>query len=290
MIKPRRIGMMINHHEVEHILTAMADVIRNAAYKVASVRWPVGHHLRHEYFEEDGTLKMFDDLSVKSLLKDAMDHYLEFHAISRSGTNADFNYYLGDSFGLVANHINSDPALISFLTAQFAMACGTLASSLAPAINDLAQVGQGIEKIESFVMNADESYYLVYGENFDNPETYDPEDDRLDNVDTYQSPEELEALKKRRETKEKLAEQLEQYSKKLSDSELIYRPVLNTTCPDDKSVLVEHTNTLIATHVQTNVGIMVDTYITPEQAKQGYSWTADVTLPPGFMPYADLDS
>ncbi len=285
MNEPRRIGMMINHQEVEHILTGMADVIRNAAYKVAGARWPEGHHLRHEYFDETGTLKLYDEMSVKALLKDAIDHYLEFHAINRSGSNADFNYYLGDSFALVASHINADPALISFLTAQFAMACGTLAASLSPAINDLAQVGQGIEKIESFVMNNEESYYLVYGENFDNPETYDPEEDRLDNVDTYQSPEELEALKQRREAKETIAKMMETGAVTLE-----YRPAEATAYTGDQSVLKDHINHQIATQLQTNVGIMVDTYITPEQAKQGYSWTADVTLPPGFMPYADLDS
>lgn len=197
MQEPRAIGMMISHHEIEHLITSMTDTIRNAAYKVAGERYPEGHRQRSEFFDETGTLIVYDELSVKAILKDALEHYLQFNAGLQNPKGADFNYYLDDSFALIENYIKNSPDTLSYLSAMFAQACGLLASMLAPVIEDLSRSGQSVEKVESFTMNMKESYYLVYGENFDNPETYDPEEDRLDNVDTYQSPEKLEALEKK---------------------------------------------------------------------------------------------
>lgn len=196
-MQPRNIGMMVSHNEIQHLITQMADVIRNAAYKVANERWPEGSDRRSEYFDETGTLMAMDEISVRVQLVDALEHYVMFNT---SGTTAamDFNYYLEDSFQMVQPYINANPHILSYLSAKFAEACGILASTLSPVIQDLQSCGQSVEKIESFVQNTDETYYVVYGENFDNQETYDPVEDDLSTVDVYQSPEELAAIEKRR--------------------------------------------------------------------------------------------
>lgn len=225
MQEPRAIGMMISHHEIEHLITSMTDTIRNAAYKVAGERYPEGHRQRSEFFDETGTLIVYDELSVKAILKDALEHYLQFNAGLQNPKGADFNYYLDDSFALIENYIKNSPDTLSYLSAMFAQACGLLASMLAPVIEDLSRSGQSVEKVESFTMNMKESYYLVYGENFDNPETYDPEEDRLDNVDTYQSPEKLKALEK----KQSDLKDAEKFSDYLGDVGKLYRPEF-TTC------------------------------------------------------------
>lgn len=193
-MQPRAIGMMINHREIDHLLQQMADVIRNAAYKVCGEKFPVGHERRLEWFDEAGTLLAMDETSVKDLLKDAIDHYLMFHAVARSGNPSDFSYYLNDSFQMIVEHVNTNPHIGSFLSACFASACGILASTLAPAIEDLSSSGHGVDRVESFTLNTEESYYLVVGED---QETYDPKEDDLSTVDTYQSPEELSRIAER---------------------------------------------------------------------------------------------
>jgi hypothetical protein len=189
-MQQRAIGMTINHREIDHLLQQMADVIRNAAYKVCGEKYPVGHERRSEWFDETGTLLAMDDTSVKDLLKDAIDHYLMFHAVARSGNQSDFNYYLNDNFQMIVEHVEANPHIGSYLSASFASACGILASTLAPVIEDLSSSGHGVDRVESFTLNTEESYYLVVGED---QETYDPKDDDLSTVDTYQSPEELAA-------------------------------------------------------------------------------------------------
>lgn len=196
-MQPRNIGMTINHYEIEHILQQMTDVLRNAAYAVANERYPVGHAKRDEFFAEDGTLLVMDETSIKALLKDALDHYLQFNAVARGGAHSDFNYYLSDSFALVNDYVNNNQHIISFLSSQFAQACGILASTLAPVIEDLSATGHTVEQVESFTLNDKESYYLVKGENPDYVEGYDPKEDDLSTVDTYQSPEELRKIQQR---------------------------------------------------------------------------------------------
>ena len=193
-MQPRAIGMTINHHEIEHTLQQMADVLRNAAYTVANERFPVGHEKRHEYWDDHGTLLVMDETSIKALLKDAVEHYLQFHAVARGGSHADFNYYLNDSFEMIADYIKTNPHILSYLAAQFASACGVLAATLAPVIEDLSNTGHGVDRVESYTLNTQESYYLVVGENPDDVETYDPKEDDLSTVDVYQSPEELNAI------------------------------------------------------------------------------------------------
>jgi hypothetical protein len=191
MNQSRTIGMMINHHEIEHTLTQMADVIRNAAYKVATARYPVGHPQHLEFFDETGTLTAYDELSIKGLLKDALEHYLQFNAGMQNPKAIEFSYYLNDSFKLIQDHINENPQTLSYLSALFAMACGNLAGMLSPVIEDLSRAGQSIEKVESYTLNTNESYYLVFGESPENAESYDPKEDDLKGMIINDSPEVL---------------------------------------------------------------------------------------------------
>jgi hypothetical protein len=229
-MQPRAIGMTINHHEIEHTLQQMSDVIRNAAYTVANERYPIGHEKRQEFFDETGTLLVMDETSIKALLKDAIEHYLQFHAVARGGSQADFNYYLNDSFEMIADYVNRNGHIVSYLSAQFASACGVLAATLAPVIEDLSGTGHGVERVESFTLNTQESYYLVVGENPDDAETYDPKDDDLSTVDVYQSPEVLDAIAERN------------YSRALNDiiGETTW-PTLKSIYKDDKRLMVNLT-------------------------------------------------
>lgn len=201
-MQPRAVGMTVCHSEIEHTLQAMADVLRNAAYTVAKERYPVGHSKHAEFFDEVGTLQVMDEISIKALLKDAIEHYLQFHAVARNCNPNEFVYYLNDSFEMVSEHINKHPEILSYLSATFASMCGTLAATLSPVIEDLTKTGHGIDRVESYVLNKKESYYLVVGEDLDLVETYDPKDDDLSTVDTYQSPEVLAGIAERTQMRE----------------------------------------------------------------------------------------
>lgn len=201
-MQPRAIGMTISHHEIEHTLQQMADVLRNAAYKVANERYPDGHEKRKDFFDEVGTLMVMDETSIKALLKDAIEHYIQFHAVARSTSASDFNYYLNDSFSMVADHINCTPHILSYLSASFASMCGTLAATLSPVIEDLSMSGHTVDRVESFTLNTEESYYLVVGENIESAETYDEKEDDLSTVDVYQSPEALSRITERSRQRE----------------------------------------------------------------------------------------
>lgn len=193
MSQPQVIGMMLDHREIDHLLTNISDSLRNAAYKVATERYPKGSAKHHDFFDEDGTLIGYDEDSNKALLKDALDHYVQFSNEHGQHLQSDFNYYLGDSFQLVEEHINKDPQLMSYLTAQFASACGTLAGALQPVVQDLGNHGQTIDKIESFTIDREKSYYVVFGENVDQPAGYDPKEDDLSSVVIDDTPEDLAA-------------------------------------------------------------------------------------------------
>ncbi|ABY62912.1 hypothetical protein ST201phi2-1p079 [Pseudomonas phage 201phi2-1] len=193
MSNTRNIGMLIHHGELDHILTSMSDSLRNAAYKVATEIAPKGSQKYDEYFDEDGTLRGYDVDTNKALLRDCLDHYVQFANCTTDRT--DFNYYLETNFQLVQNYVNQRPEVISYLTSLFATACGILSSVLQPVIENIYSTGQMVDKIESFVTGPENTYYLVYGEDIDNVETYDAKEDDLSDVDVSQSPEELARLK-----------------------------------------------------------------------------------------------
>jgi hypothetical protein len=283
MNQPRTIGMMINHHEIEHTLTSMADVIRNAAYKVATARYPIGHSQRDEFFDETGTLLAYDEMSIKSLLKDALEHYLQFNAGMQNPQAIEFNYYLSDTFKLVHDHINSEPHVLSFLSAQFAMACGNLAGMLSPVIEDLSRSGQGIEKVESFTMNTDESYYLVYGENHESVETYDPKDDDLKSMVINDTPEVLAnwEVKKRQIREQEDNQAYGEYTKALKKAvdEAIdnpTQPLWKTTIPRVRFNGIRDTSVLP----------IIEAHHGPTE--HGHSWGVNVTMPPAIFPELGL--
>lgn len=280
MNQPRTIGMMINHHEIEHTLTAMADVIRNAAYKVAKEKYANDP----EFFDETGTLIAYDEMSIKGLLKDALEHYLQFSAGMQNPQAIEFNYYLSDSFKLVQDHINSESHVLSFLSAQFAMACGNLAGMLSPVIEDLSRSGQTIEKVESFTMNTDESYYLVFGESPESAETYDPKDDDLKSVVIAESPEDLARWEEKKK-QIRAQEDNQAYGE--------YSAALN------KAVSEEITNPTFVSKYRNAIprvrfnGIN-DTSVYPivepttGLTEHGHSWGVNITMPPAIFPELGL--
>lgn len=277
MNQPRTIGMMINHHEIEHTLTSMADVIRNAAYKVANEKYPIGHSQRDEFFDETGTLIAYDEMSIKSLLKDALEHYLQFNAGMQNPQAIEFNYYLSDSFKLVHDHINSEPHVLSFLSAQFAMACGNLAGMLSPVIEDLSRSGQTIEKVESFTMNTEESYYLVFGESPDSVVGYDPSEDDLKSVVINDTPETLAAweVKKKQIREQEDNHAYGEYSKALNKA--VDKEIANPTFESRYRNMVPRV-------VFNGIKDTSDTGLT----EHGHSWPVNVTMLPAIFPELGL--
>lgn len=284
MNQPRTIGMMINHHEIEHTLTQMADVIRNAAYKVAKEKYANDP----EFFDETGTLIAYDEMSIKGLLKDALEHYLQFNAGMQNPQAIEFNYYLSDTFKLVHDHINSEPHTLSFLSAQFAMACGNLAGMLSPVIEDLSRSGQTIEKVESFTMNTDESYYLVFGESPEGIVGYDPSEDDLKSVVINDTPEDLarwEAKKKQiREQEDNQA--YGEYSAALNkaiDEQIadgVKRPLWKNVIPRVTFNGIKDTSALVDK-------VVADMPVF-ELPKVDISWTSSAVLPPAIFPELGL--
>ena len=188
------IGMLVNHQEIDHLITAMSDSLRNAAYKVANEIAPKGSPKYHEFFDEGGTLLGYDIDSNKALLRDCLDHYVQFVNTYGGTERTDFNYYLETNFDLVRTYVNANPEVMAYLTSLFASACGILASVLQPVMENILNRGQMIDRIESYVTGPENTYYLVYGDDIDNPETYDSKEDDLSDVDVSQSPEVLERL------------------------------------------------------------------------------------------------
>lgn len=189
------IGMLVNHQEIDHLITAMSDSLRNAAYKVANQIAPKGSPKYHEFFDEDGTLQGYDIDTNKALLRDCLDHYVQFVNTYGGLERTDFSYYLETNFELVRYYVSTNPDVMAYLTSLFASACGILASVLQPVMENILSRGQMIDRIESYVTGPENTYYLVYGDDIDNPETYDPKEDDLSDVDVSQSPEVLERLK-----------------------------------------------------------------------------------------------
>lgn len=202
MTRPRVVGMLVNHQEIDHLLTQMSDVLRNTAYRLANERYPKGHKDRHQYFDDEGTLIGYDIDSNKALLHDALDHYVQYSRDANPTERLDFANYLQESFQMVAQEIMADQHALSFLTASFASACGILSSVLTPIMDDVACHGQLIDKIESYAVSFENTFYLVHGEDVDNPESYDPTEDDLSTVDCTQTPEELVKLEVKRIAKD----------------------------------------------------------------------------------------
>lgn len=220
------IGMLVNHGEIEHLLTSMSDSLRNAAYKVANQIAPKGSEKYDEFFDEVGTLKGYDEDTNKALLRDCLDHYVQFANAYGGTERTDFNYYLESNFLMVQQYVNQHPEVLAYLTSLFARACGILSSVLQPVMEDIYSRGQLIDKIESFITGPENTYYLVYGDNIDNPETYDPKEDDLSDVDCTQTPEELAQLEVRARARA-LTETIESYNKVPNSNDTVKR-ILDT--------------------------------------------------------------
>ena len=279
MNQPRTIGMMINHHEIEHTLTQMADVIRNAAYKVAKEKYADDP----EFWDETGTLIAYDEMSIKGLLKDALEHYLQFNAGMQNPQGIEFNYYLSDTFKLVHDHIHENPHTLSYLSTMFAMACGNLAGMLSPVIEDLSRSGQTIEKVESFTMNTNESYYLVFGESPENAESYDPKEDDLKSVVITDTPEALAAweVKKKQIREQEDNQAYGEYSSALNKA--IDEEIANPKRPLWQNVIPR-----IVFNGIKDTSAMVDNAIANlphfELPKEPIHWTTPAVLPPAIFP------
>jgi hypothetical protein len=194
--------MLVNHQEIDHLLTQMSDVLRNTAYRIANTNHPKGSETYTQFFDEDGTLIGYDIDTNKALLRDALDHYVQYSREPNATERLDFANYLQESFQMVAHEIMADHHALSFLTASFSTACGILSSVLAPVMDDVTCHGQLIDKIESYAVSFENTFYLVHGEDVDNPESYDPAEDDLSTVDCDQTPEELAKIEVKRITKE----------------------------------------------------------------------------------------
>lgn len=201
-MNPANVGMLINHQEIDHLITAMSDSLRNAAYKVANQIAPKDSPKYHEYFDEDGTLRGYDMDSNKALIRDCLDHYVQYSNAFGAMERTDFNYYLESNFEMVRGYVNANPEIMAYLTSLFARACGILSSVLEPVMENIINRGQIIDRIESFVTGPENTYYLVYGEDIDNQESYDPKEDDLSDVDCTQTPEELAKLEQRAKARE----------------------------------------------------------------------------------------
>lgn len=186
MSNSSNIGMMINHIEVNHLIVSLSDALRNTAYKVANQIAPKGSSKHLEFFDEDGTLIGYDTDTNTILIRDCLDHYLQYANAYGDLERSDFAYYLQTNFEMIAAHVLGDQQLLAYMTALFSSACGILSSVLEPVMQDIYNRGQMIEKIESFVTGPENTYYLIYGDDIDNPETYDPKEDDLSDVDVSQ--------------------------------------------------------------------------------------------------------
>lgn len=183
MTQSRTVGIMVDNKEIERNLVQMADSIRNANYKMLEA-----NHIQPnedgEYIDAEGDNLLMSEEDVLSVLRDAIDNHL-VAAIpgSKNHNPQDFQYYLLDSFPNVAEQIQSNPAVANYLSALFASTCGTLSSTLGPAIQDIVQCNQNVESIDVFNLGANNSYYVLKGEQDttdNNPEHTNP---KLSNED-----------------------------------------------------------------------------------------------------------
>lgn len=173
MSTERKVGIMIDSGAIESNLTHMTDAIRNANYK-AVVASGLQQNADGEYVDADGDNLIMEEGVVKALLQDAVDSYLVAALPGRNKADPqEFSYYLWDSFPNVAEYIQKEPRISTYVSALFANTCGLLANSLLPAIKDITDHGQTLGHIETFCQGPSTSYYLLIGED---PEVVDTDE------------------------------------------------------------------------------------------------------------------
>lgn len=164
MAKPRNVGIMVDSRDIELNLTRMIDTLRNANYKTLAANGVLPNE-DGEYVDDDGDNLLMEEGVVKALLQDAIDSYLVATLPGKNKTDpSEFNYYLWDSFPNVAEYIQKEPQINSYVSSLFAATCGLLVNSLTPALNDLRDAGQNLEHIETFSQGPSTSYYILVGE------------------------------------------------------------------------------------------------------------------------------
>lgn len=169
MSEPRKIGIMVDSKAIEANMTSMTDVIRNANYKTLE-KQKVQPNEDGEYLDAEGENLLMEEGVVKALLRDALDSYLVAALPGKNkGDPKEFQYYLLDSFPNVAEHVQSDDRINSYLGSLFANTCGLMASTLTPALQDIAAHGQTLEHIETFSIGRSNNYYVLIGEESDQP-------------------------------------------------------------------------------------------------------------------------
>lgn len=171
----RKVGIMVDSGSIESNITHMSDVIRNANFKVLDAQG-IKPNEDGEYVDEEGDNLLMEEGVVKALLQDAIDSYLVASLPGRNKADPnEFTYYLWDSFPNVAEHIQAEPRISSYVSSLFANTCGMLINSLAPAIQDITEHGQVLESIETFHHGPSTSYYLLVGEDAEQELDDDPD-------------------------------------------------------------------------------------------------------------------
>lgn len=164
----RKVGIMVDSGAIESNITHMTDAIRNANFKVVEASG-LSPNEDGEYIDAEGDNLIMEEGVVKALLQDAVDSYLVASLPGRNKTDPqEFTYYLWDSFPNVAEFIQKDARVSTYVSSLFASTCGVLAGSLSPALQDIADHGQTLGHIETFHQGPSTSYYLLTGESPDN--------------------------------------------------------------------------------------------------------------------------
>ncbi|ARV76695.1 hypothetical protein PHABIO_64 [Pseudomonas phage Phabio] len=175
MSDSRKVGIMVDSKNIESNITHMSDAIRNANFKVLEAQG-VKENDDGEYLDAEGENLLMEEGVVKALLQDAIDSYLVASLPGRDkGDPNEFSYYLWDSFPNVAEYIQAEPRISSYVSSLFANTCGMLINSLAPALQDIAAHGQSLSEIETFHQGPSTSYYLLVGEEADQVLDDDPD-------------------------------------------------------------------------------------------------------------------
>lgn len=171
----RKVGIMVDSGSIESNITHMSDAIRNANFKVLDAQG-IKPNEDGEYIDEEGDNLLMEEGAVKALLQDAIDSYLVASLPGRNKADPnEFTYYLWDSFPNVAEYIQAEPRISSYVSSLFANTCGMLINSLAPAIQDITEHGQILESIETFHQGPSTSYYLLVGESAEQELDDDPD-------------------------------------------------------------------------------------------------------------------
>lgn len=164
MTNPRKVGIMVDSSAIESNLTHMTDALRNANYKVLDASG-VKPNEDGEYIDKDGDNLLMEEGVVKALLQDALDSYIVATLPGRNKTDPnEFTYYLWDSFPNIAEYIQAEPRISSYVSTLFANTCGLMIGALAPAIQDITAHGQSLESIETFQHDTGTNYYVLVGE------------------------------------------------------------------------------------------------------------------------------